>query len=141
MRLPKEFVEENLKKAKGSMVFGIPIEDLSRDELIACVVAGFLYTNRQIKETIGHKKAKNIEEVWSKKLQEDYKEKPHGWVQWKETDVCMDLHCVCGELSHIDGDFAYNVKCGNCGTVFFCNGHIELIELKEEPEDCVIVSE
>jgi hypothetical protein len=31
----------------------------------------------------------------------------HGWIQWKGTDVCMDIHCECGTLSHIDGEFAY----------------------------------
>ena len=62
-------------------------------------------------------------------IQETFKNKPHGWIQWKGTDVCMDLNCKCGELSHIDAEFAYNVQCPFCGTVYFCNGHIELIEV------------
>jgi len=32
-------------------------------------------------------------------MQETYEGRPHGWVQWKGTDVCMDVHCACG---HID---------------------------------------
>jgi hypothetical protein len=57
---------------------------------------------------------------------------PYGWIQWKGTNVCMDVHCNCGFQGHIDADFAYNVGCPECGTVYMCNGHIELVELTEE---------
>jgi len=40
-------------------------------------------------------------------------------------------------MFHIDDDFVYNVKCPKCNTVYMCNGHIELIELEQEPENCV----
>ena len=86
------------------------------------------------------KKAKNSDEAWN--IQETYIGLPHGWIQWKGTDVCMDVYCKCGCHSHIDADFVYfvyNVKCPECGTVYMCNGHIELIELNEEPENCVVV--
>ena len=83
-----------------------------------------------------HKKAKNQKEAWY--IQDMQTDKPHGWVQWKGTNVCMDIHCKCGFLSHIDDEFAYNVKCPKCGTVYMCNGHIEFIELEEEPENCVV---
>ena len=53
----------------------------------------------------------------------------------------MDIHCKCGVLSHIDGDFIYHIKCKNCGTVYMCNGHIEFIELEKEPNDHVAISE
>ena len=53
---------------------------------------------------------------------------PHGWIQFKGTDLCMDVYCKCGEHTHIDGDFLYFIKCGNCGTIYELNGHIELIE-------------
>lgn len=82
------------------------------------------------------KKAKNKDEAWN--IQETYKDKPHGWIQWKGTNVCMDIHCKCGALCHVDGDFSYHVKCMECKTVYMCNGHIELIELEQEPESCVI---
>ena len=77
------------------------------------------------------KQAKNTDEAWN--IQNDYKGEPHGWIQWKGTDVCMDIHCKCGTLSHIDGEFVYNVICPNCKTAYFCNGHIELIEIEEKP--------
>jgi len=86
-----------------------------------------------------NKKANNSDEAWG--MQETYKDKPHGWVQWKGTDVCMDVHCKCGELCHIDAGFAYYVKCTHCGTVYMVNGHVELIELEEEPENCVVIAE
>lgn len=86
-----------------------------------------------------NKKAKNSDEAWS--MQEQYEGKPHGWVQWKGTDICMDIHCKCGELSHVDASFCYYVKCCNCDTVYMVNGHVELIEIEEEPKNCVVRSE
>lgn len=74
----------------------------------------------------------NRHEVW--KQQENYEGKPHGWIQWKGTDVCMDIHCKCGKSSHIDETFVYNVKCPYCGRVYFCNGHIELTEIHYKPD-------
>lgn len=82
------------------------------------------------------KTAKNSKEAWD--MQETYAGNPHGWVQWKGTQVCMDVHCQCGHLSHIDADFAYFVKCPKCATVYMCNGHIELIKLEEEPDSFVV---
>lgn len=76
--------------------------------------------------------AKNRDEAW--KLQQIFKGEPHGWIQWKGTDVCMDVWCECGESFHIDDTFAYYVQCPYCKTVYFCNGHIELIKLEEIPE-------
>ena len=67
-------------------------------------------------------------------LEMEYKE-PRGWIQWKGTSVCMDVHCECGELSHVDGDFCYNVRCAHCGRVYECSGDIKLKLLKEDPEE------
>lgn len=103
--------------------------------LCCAVVAG----NFEETYFMEHKKALNADEAW--KIQETYSGKPHGWIQWKGTEVCMDVHCKCGEMFHIDADFAYHVKCPSCGTVYMCNGHIELVELEQEPESCVIAPE
>ncbi len=84
-----------------------------------------------------HKKAVDKDEAWD--IQEKYEGKPYGWIQWKGTGVCMDIHCKCGHHSHIDADFAYHVKCPSCKTVYACNGHIELIELEKEPDSCVVM--
>lgn len=80
-------------------------------------------------------KAKNKDEAWQ--IQDNKQGRPHGWIQWKGTNVCMDIHCECGAHMHIDDDFVYYIKCPHCKRTYFCNGHIQLIELEEEPDSCV----
>lgn len=75
------------------------------------------------------KKVATQEEAWE--AQEKYDGKPHGWVQWKGTDACMDVRCKCGYSSHIDAEFLYHVQCPECKTIYMCNGHIELIEITD----------
>ena len=59
---------------------------------------------------------------------------PYGWIQWKGTDVCMDVHCACGHHSHFDADFCYYVKCPACGKIYECDSNIKLLELNgKEP--------
>jgi len=36
-------------------------------------------------------------------------------MQFKGTDICLDIQCECGESSHFDGYFAYAIECGACG--------------------------
>lgn len=62
----------------------------------------------------------------------EWDDKPHCWIQWKGTNVCMDMYCVCGYHSHIHASFAYTVQCPECKRVFSPNAYIELIELTEE---------
>ena len=62
------------------------------------------------------------------------KDTPHGWIQWKGTDACVDIHCYCGESSHYDGDFMYQIKCPHCGKLWDTGGHFILKE-SDEPED------
>jgi len=52
-----------------------------------------------------------------------------GWIQWKGTDVCIDITCECGANGHIDGDFAYQVDCPYCGRKYLLGSNIKLIEL------------
>jgi hypothetical protein len=85
------------------------------------------------------KKAKDSAAAWG--MQETYEGSPNGWIQWKGTDVCMDVYCKCGEHSHVDASFLYHVECPSCGTVYMCNGHIELIELESHPKGNAIISE
>lgn len=56
----------------------------------------------------------------------------HGWIQWKGTNVCMDVHCSCGALTHIDADFAYYIQCGACGKQYATGCNVKLIPLTEE---------
>jgi hypothetical protein len=58
---------------------------------------------------------------------------PTGWIQWKNTDACVDLHCVCGTLGHFDGYHMYKVECQDCGRKYVVGQNIKLIEL-DTPE-------
>ena len=88
-------------------------------------------------------KCKNNKEACSR--QEMYVDQPHCWIQWKGTDVCMDIHCECGELTHVDAEFAYFVECCECHRKYFVNGHVQLIEIENIDESvdgsCIILSE
>jgi hypothetical protein len=53
---------------------------------------------------------------------------PFGFIQWQGTSVCMDVHCICGALVHIDAAFTFAVQCGECGKCYLCRPFIELIE-------------
>jgi hypothetical protein len=53
----------------------------------------------------------------------------YGWIQWKGTDVCIDLHCICGSHGHFDGDFMYYVECEDCGRKYAVGQNIKLIPL------------
>lgn len=57
--------------------------------------------------------------------------KPHGWIQWKGTDVCVDLRCECGEQSHYDGEFAYHWQC-KCGRQYALSPYVMLLPLTPE---------
>lgn len=60
------------------------------------------------------------------------KDGPHGWIQWKGTDVCIDIHCPCGEHSHYDGDFAYAIQCPHCEKIYALGQCVPLIPLTED---------
>lgn len=56
----------------------------------------------------------------------------HGWIQWKGTDVCIDIHCVCGHSGHVDGDFFYHYRCPSCQRVYAVGQNVKLIPLTAE---------
>ena len=53
----------------------------------------------------------------------------HGWIQWKGTEVCIDLHCKCGYHGHYDGGFFYYYACPKCGAKYAVGQNVKLIEL------------
>lgn len=57
---------------------------------------------------------------------------PSAFIQWKGTDVCLDLYCPCGRRGHFDGDFAYSLKCVGCGRVFLMPSMVPLVEVGPE---------
>lgn len=77
-----------------------------------------------------HKIAATFEEAHKIETRQDGK--PRGWIQWKGTDVCMDLHCKCGGQFHIDCMFVYGWRCPKCKTIYMCNAHVEMIEVTAE---------
>lgn len=62
----------------------------------------------------------------------EHKNKPHGWIQWKGTDVCIDLHCSCGYHGHVDSAFFYYYKCPKCKQQYAVSSHVKLIPLTPE---------
>ncbi len=56
----------------------------------------------------------------------------NGWIQWKGTNVCIDLHCKCGHHGHYDGDFLYFYQCPACGAKYALGQNVKLIHLTEE---------
>lgn len=83
------------------------------------------------------------EKLWLKHLNEAMEKKrdtpmPGARIQWKGTDVCMDVFCDCGADYHIDADFCYFVLCPKCGKTFVCNPDIELIETTYDASDEVL---
>ena len=61
-----------------------------------------------------------------------YENEPHAWIQWKGTNVCMDVHCPCGFMGHIDHDFAYLYRCRECGQHYAVGGSVKLFPLSAE---------
>jgi hypothetical protein len=59
----------------------------------------------------------------------DFEKDAHGWIQWKGTQVCIDITCKCGESYHLDEEFMYHVKCSKCGRLYECGGNIKLYEI------------
>jgi len=57
--------------------------------------------------------------------------KATNFIQWKGTDLCMDLYCKCGEHSHHDGMFLYTVSCLKCKRVYELSTSIKMKEIKE----------
>jgi hypothetical protein len=69
------------------------------------------------------------EAVYSK---DNSSERPHGWIQWKGTDVCMDVYCECGHHGHVDSDFFYYYECSACHKKYAVGQTIKLIPLTQK---------
>ncbi len=64
--------------------------------------------------------------------------RPHGWIQWKGTNVCIDLHCSCGEHLHYDGDFLYYFLCPHCDKLWEMGTHIPIYEVAADKRSEVL---
>ena len=56
----------------------------------------------------------------------------NAFIQFKGTDICMDLHCKCGYHNHFDGYFAHRVKCSKCGVVYAISPYPKIIEIADK---------
>ena len=71
----------------------------------------------------------NYDAIYSQDFPDDV---PHGWIQWKGTDVCIDLHCECGYLGHCDREFFYAYECPSCHRKYAVGQNVKLIPLTDE---------
>lgn len=82
------------------------------------------------------KQVQFYEEVYSQDFNVD--DIPHGWVQWKGTNVCIDLQCKCGYLGHVDAEFFYHYDCPKCHRKYAVGQNVKLIELNKDQIEEVI---
>ena len=76
-----------------------------------------------------HEPACVMNDPWQEKRLED---RNYAFLQWKGTQVCMDLYCVCGEQWHLDEDFTYAVRCPHCRRVFKVEPYVRIHEVPED---------
>ena len=72
------------------------------------------------------------ESAWHKAIAaRDFQPGEEGYcrIQWKGTNVCMDVHCICGIQGHVDAEFAYFLKCKKCGRTYSTGCNVKMIEL------------
>jgi uncharacterized protein (DUF983 family) len=46
-------------------------------------------------------------------------------IQWKNTDLCIDLFCACGEKTHFDGYFRQMLQCAKCEAVYRLDNEVK----------------
>lgn len=66
---------------------------------------------------------------------------PSMFIQWKGTDVCIELTCPCGYDGHYDGFFLYAWRCPECRRVWVMPWHIEPHEASAEELEQVIIQD
>ncbi len=64
-----------------------------------------------------------------------------NFIQWKGTDVCIDLYCECGEHHHFDGEFLYGWKCLACGRCYTMGSEVSMTKIpqSELERDCCLI--
>lgn len=72
-------------------------------------------------------------------------EGPRGCIQYKGTDLCINLHCECGHHAHLDGMGVHGWECSECGRKYLLPTNIKLIPvpifIKEEDFNFAIDTE
>lgn len=57
---------------------------------------------------------------------------PWTFIQWKGTNLCMDLRCTCGTHSHYDGYYMYYIRCADCGQVYMLGSRITCVPVTHD---------
>ncbi len=60
---------------------------------------------------------------------------PSGYIQYKGSDICIDLECKCGWDDHFDGAFLFGFTCPKCGISYLLQDIIEFIETPKTQEN------
>jgi hypothetical protein len=60
-----------------------------------------------------------------------YGEPGSTFIQWKGTDVCMDLICPCGASHHFDMGFLYAYRCPACGKTYELGTEVTVTEVTD----------
>lgn len=76
------------------------------------------------------------ERRWARR-EETKPDGPHGRIQWKGTNVCMDVYCECGKHTHVDAEFCYRIRCGECGKLYDVAAYVRLVPIPPEDEQVV----
>lgn len=66
-----------------------------------------------------------------------YGEPGSTFIQWKGTEVCMDVCCPCGERFHLDATFAYAARCPSCKRVLVFGTEVS-VEVDPDYEGVVV---
>jgi hypothetical protein len=68
------------------------------------------------------------------KVYDEDDEFTYGNIQWKGTDVCMDISCKCGHYGHMDAGVFYSYECPECKRKYAVGRTVKFIELITEEE-------
>lgn len=68
----------------------------------------------------------------------DYPEPGSTFIQWKGTEVCMDLVCLCGKSFHVDDEFTYAVRCPYCSRVLRLGTQVAVAEADDSYSGVVV---
>lgn len=53
-------------------------------------------------------------------------------VQWKNVEACLDVHCVCGNQTHVDTMNELYLRCADCKRTYWIGAWVQLVELTAE---------
>jgi hypothetical protein len=68
-------------------------------------------------------------------------DRPEAFIQWKNTDSCIDLFCACGQQFHYDGYFAYELTCGKCGQTCELPSRVAVTPVKPTRQPIIVFDE